>query len=295
VVRQPIFRWQVQVGESSLEALLERSGHLAALVEGRTFVDNLRVNSRLSLRPDQVVEVYAAKPHPEEPEILAEKAGILAVSKPVGWSTEPDRAGENSVVTWIAEKRGIPRAEVFAGSRLDSPVSGVLLLAVEPKAIKFLSQAKQAGGLTRSYLALLGGKPVAAEGTWRLQVHNKPAESHFSLLRSCSHRAFAHEGVSLVRLTPVTGRMHQLRIHSAAAGAPILGDVRNGGVRRFTQPNGEVEELARLMLHASAVSLLFRPGEPFSACAPVPLEMQRIWRALGGLDQDFLAESRPQT
>ncbi len=294
MVRQPIFRWQVQAGESSLDALLERSGHLAALVEGRTFVDNLRISSRLSLRPGQVVEVYRAMPHPEEPEILAERAGILAVNKPVGWSTEPDRAGESSVVTWVAEKRGISRTEVFAGSRLDSPVSGVLLLAVEPKAIKFLSEAKRAGRLTRSYLALLGGKPVAEVGVWRLQVHNKPAESHFNLLCSYPHPSFPHTGVSLARLTPVTGRMHQLRIHSAAAGAPILGDARNGGVRRFTQPNGEVEEVARLMLHARAVSLLFRPGEAFSAAAPVPPEMQRVWRALGGRDQDFLAERGPQ-
>ncbi|MDX2051535.1 MAG: pseudouridine synthase [Polyangiaceae bacterium] len=297
MVRQPIFRYRVEESEALLSAILDASGHSSALAEGRVFVDRVRAAHEMKLVPGQLVEVYAPMVATEQPEILARRGGIVAVGKPPGWSTEPDRAGDQSVVVWLAEKLGLTRAQVFAGSRLDAPVSGVLLLAVDSKATQLLARGKEQQRLRRVYLALVQGKPPASEGSWKFPVHQKSAHSQYQLLKtlpvpSLRHARAEHESaVSLLRLSPVTGRKHQLRLHAAHAKMPIWGDVRNGGARRFTLANGEVHELGRLMLHARSVTLVLEHGEVFQVEASIPPDMQRAWSRLGGFEQDFLKES----
>ncbi len=81
---------------------------------------------------------------------------------------------------------------------------------------------------------------------------------------------------------PATGRTHQIRVHAAHAGAPLLGDRAYGGRTRLTFATGRVLELRRIALHAARVVVPDERGEPVVARAPVPPELVDVWEALGG-------------
>jgi 23S rRNA-/tRNA-specific pseudouridylate synthase len=87
--------------------------------------------------------------------------------------------------------------------------------------------------------------------------------------------------VSLLSVRPITGRKHQIRIHSSHYGYPLLGDVRYGGPTRLTQPNGSVLSVKRVMLHAYRLVIPWE-REPWSiTCAP-PRDFEGLWTSLGG-------------
>jgi len=74
---------------------------------------------------------------------------------------------------------------------------------------------------------------------------------------------------------PQTGRTHQIRVHAAHAGAPLLGDASYGGKRRLTTPRGSVIALERILLHAHEVVV---SGHRY--LAPLPEEFASVWRAI---------------
>jgi len=93
----------------------------------------------------------------------------------------------------------------------------------------------------------------------------------------------APTGAVLLALTPVTGRTHQLRVHAARAGSPLLGDPRYGGARRVTRGDGVVVAAARTMLHCAEVTLdLDGGGAPLRLRSPAPPDLARVWADLGG-------------
>ena len=142
--------------------------------------------------------------------------------------------------------------------RLDMETSGLIVLALDESAQRDLSSQFENRVVEKSYVALLGGSPLAqGSGVVDLplrpdienrpvqivdHVHGRPAKTGWSVL--------AHEiDRTRVRFTPVTGRTHQLRVHAAAGiGRPIVGDALYGG-----------EPAERLMLHAAELSFL-EPG-----------------------------------
>ena len=85
-------------------------------------------------------------------------------------------------------------------------------------------------------------------------------------------------------LSPLTGRTHQLRVHVARAGVPLLGDRHYGGPMTITLPNGRVVRAGRVMLHCARVRLpaLEGPAEALTLNAPIPDDLRSVWQALGG-------------
>lgn len=179
--------------------------------------------------------------------ILFEDRNVIAIDKAPGWMLAPsdwDRTGRNLQRAIESSIRG---GEFWARSRnlkflrfihrLDAETSGVVLFARSPGAVESFSRLFQARATSKSYLAVVLGEPKTKEwvclakigenparkGTMRVDPRfGKESETRFRVLTSKAGR-------TLVEAQPVTGRTHQIRVHLAHAGHPVLGDALYGG------------------------------------------------------------------
>lgn len=269
--------------DEPLGALLARLGEHAALAEGRVFVSGRRMSARHHLlRAGDVVEIRAPRETSAEVTLLARDAGLVAAHKPPELPTEPDRQGLASLCTAVAAQLGVP--QVHAASRLDVGVSGVVLLAADAAARRRLSAAKQRGAVERRYLGITTRPPAPPEGTWTAPVAGRKAETRYRVLATA-------KGAALVAFQPVTGRLHQIRVHAAAAGCPLLGDRAHGGPPRVVAANGSVHALRRIALHAVWVGL----DDGFRVHAPFPPDLVELWRTVGGDPQALPEGPEPTT
>jgi len=174
--------------------------------------------------------------------ILYEDRAVLAIDKPRGWMLVPfswQRTGRNLQAALTSSIAG---GDFWARSRslrylrfvhrLDADTSGVLLFAKSPGAVKTFSALFESRKMEKVYLAVVRGRPQPGEWTCRLRLapdpkavgkikvdarHGKEAETHFRVLQS-------KEGATLVEARPLTGRTHQIRVHLAESGCPVVGD-----------------------------------------------------------------------
>jgi 23S rRNA-/tRNA-specific pseudouridylate synthase len=287
-----LFRW-VAEGPLQLVELLFSHGLLRALGDGRVFVDTRRVQEPRELSVGAVVEVFAQRP-PADIEILHEADDVFAVYKPASLPTEPDKSGNDCVVHQFAAKLRLSSQEVFAVSRLDVGVSGVLLLAVGAAGRQRLLEERASGTLRRRYVALACGVPSPHEGEWREALGRggrgnrvvagrdaQHAHTKYRVVATAQPAARDAADTSLLALSPVTGRTHQLRVHASSNGVPLLGDRRYGGPARMTASDGAVRALSRVLLHAAWVE--WGPKKRLQrvvseACA----DLLDTWLALGG-------------
>lgn len=291
-------RWVVRAGDGTTVAdVLGRLGETARAVEaGRVFVGRRRVT-----RPDERVAVGsgitvgALAAADAEPTILARSAGLVAVDKPPGIPTVADHAGAaHALVARVARAIGVRDEDLRVTSRLDREVSGVVVFALDAAAEKRLVEARAAGAYHRRYVALASAfdddaSPLLSVGqagawTWpigagRDALHRavdgsdaKPAATRWRVVaRAEGTRAL------LLAVDPETGRTHQIRVHATHARAPLLGDADYGGPTRLTFDSGKVVAVARIALHAARVSVA-----GFTAEAPIPTDLARLWALLGG-------------
>src|SRR5262245_47081064 len=218
--------------------------------------------------------------------VLFEDHHLIAVLKPAGVLTQAP-AGvpslEAEVKAYIKEKYAKP-AGVYLGipHRLDRPVSGVIVFCRNTKAAQRVAEQFQQHKVTKVYWGLVEGTvvgdvgDVGDVGEWRDFVRKVGDEARGEVVPSgtegareaiTAYRVLKRDADStLLELVPQTGRMHQLRIQSAARGHPVMGDVLYGSTRPF----GPAAELPRdrvIALHARR--LMFE--HPFRK-APVELE-----------------------
>ncbi len=204
---------------------------------------------------------------------------LLAVGKPAGLLVQADRTGDPDLLTlgkaFLKERFDKP-GNVFLGlvHRLDRPVSGVVVLARTSKAASRLSDQFRRRVPEKRYLALVEGR-LSGQGTredWLAKVdrhvrvvkpghpQGKRAELRWQALAS----ERTPSGVlSLVEVTLLTGRAHQIRVQLAALGHPIRGDLRYGAGREFDGRN--------LALHSYRLDIEHpTKREPMSFSAPPP-------------------------
>jgi 23S rRNA pseudouridine955/2504/2580 synthase/23S rRNA pseudouridine1911/1915/1917 synthase len=280
-----------------LGALVGRLGTAAdgALVAGRVFVDGRRTTEpHTVVAAGSAVEVHAGRELALGVEILAEHRGLVFASKPAGMATEPDHAGiEGSLVAQVATLLGTARTGLHALSRLDVGVSGVVTLARDAEARRFVTELREKGRFGRRYIALAPRAPEPSAGEWAQPVEGRDACTRYAVvargkpayLPSRSAKRDAVEP-ALLALSPVTGRTHQLRVHAAQAGAPLLGDTAHGGPTRLLLPSGSVCGLERVSLHAAWVEL-DNAGERLRVAAPLPSDLVELWQTLGGAPDDW--------
>ncbi|MCS7090994.1 MAG: RNA pseudouridine synthase [Verrucomicrobiota bacterium] len=174
--------------------------------------------------------------------ILYEDRSVLAVDKPTGWLLVPvhwrrtarnlQAALESSLRAgdWWARSRGLKFLRYV--HRLDGETSGVLLLVKNPGALGPFTSLFESGKVEKVYLAVVYGAVRLREWTCRLRLAPDPTQKgrmrvdrrHGKVSETWFRRIAVGDDCSLVECRPLTGRTHQLRVHLAASGYPVVGD-----------------------------------------------------------------------
>lgn len=186
-------------------------------------------------------------------EVLYEDNHLLIVNKPAGILVQGDVTGDKPLVTlakeYIKEKYQKP-GEVFMGvvHRLDRPVSGIVVLARTTKALQRMNALFREKETTKTYLAITERKPHNEEDTlthWLLKDESKNKTKAFTVetpgtLRSeLRYTVMAQsKGLYLLKVMPITGRPHQIRVQLASIGCPIKGDLKYGDKK--PNPDGSI-------------------------------------------------------
>lgn len=187
--------------------------------------------------------------------------------KPAGLLSVPGKPPEMDDCVETRAQRAFGRA--FICHRLDMATSGLILLARSKAAQRSLSMQFEAREISKTYHALVQGEVAEDAGEIDLPLRtdwpNRPLQMVCPESGKPSRTLWEVEerrdGATLLRLTPVTGRSHQLRVHLMAIGHPIVGDPFYG--------EGEAEA-PRLMLHASRIEWRRVDGAGCAASAPHP-------------------------
>lgn len=215
-----------------------------------------------------------------DPEILLEDRHILVVNKPAGLATMGLPQGQPTLLTWLKaflKQRDAKPGNVYLGvvSRLDTPVTGVVLLAKTSKAAARLNEQFRQRSVEKTYWALVEGRCEELEGVLHHRIRHDPrfrrvyitfAQDPDADEATLRYRVLAQGNqITLLEVYPETGRKHQIRVQLAAWKHPIVGDRKYGAKTPF--PEG-------IALHAR--SLVF--GHPISkdrvaVAAPLP----RAW------------------
>jgi 23S rRNA pseudouridine1911/1915/1917 synthase len=198
--------------------------------------------------------------------VLARGRGWMAVNKPPGIPVHPvNRVRENSLIRILRRQEGCEQLRL--AHRLDSETSGLLLVAEDAPTASSLSRSFRDGLVHKEYLALVAGELREERGGINLPI-GEAGDSRIYLKREAGHGQSAsttwrveerRAGRTLLRLFPKTGRRHQLRVHLAAIGHPILGDMLYGRPEedylRMVRGEGDARELdggpARQLLHCA--------------------------------------------
>jgi 23S rRNA pseudouridine1911/1915/1917 synthase len=270
---------------------------------GHVKVDDATWDARRRVAGGERVDVSAPAPVPFVADVAQDIAlaiayedeAILVVDKPPGLVVHPgsgNPAGTllNALLHHDASLAAIPRAGIV--HRLDKDTSGLMVVAKTAQAQTDLVRQLAAHRVGREYLAVARGDvgratvvdaPIGRHPIQRTTMANvargKPARTHVAVVER-------YTIATLLRCTLETGRTHQIRVHLAAIGHPLVGDPAYGGrqgQRRGTRPvrGGVVPAFGRQALHATRLSLLHPvTQQPMTWDAPVPADFAQLVDAL---------------
>ncbi len=166
----------------------------------------------------------------QRPKVLFEDAHILVVAKPAGLLTVPDRYDPEvpTLVAWLQRER----SRVFVVHRLDRDTSGLVVLALTANAHQVLSDQFTDRQVDKRYLALVAGSPAWEDRKIDLPLRTDADRRHRTRVDHAGGKeAVTHVSVverfdsySLVEAMPETGRTHQIRVHLAEVGLPVVSD-----------------------------------------------------------------------
>ena len=210
---------------------------------------------------------FTYAPPPDPPVILHHDHEIVVVNKQAGILSVPGR-GDDKSDCLINRLRGL-FPTVLLVHRLDLDTSGVMVFALTPHAQRNLSKQFEERKTKKVYLARVAGRVAEKTGTVDLPLivdwpnrprqkvdhaEGRPAVTDWRVVR-------ANDNETRIRLMPLTGRSHQLRVHMAEIGHPILGDP--------LYATGAAADFPRLMLHAESLRLKHpESGLPMTFSAP---------------------------
>lgn len=267
------------------------------LKDGRIRMDGRSPDARHKVWGGERVEVDAA-PAPEAaaelPEdiplqVVFEDDCLLVIDKPAGLVVHPGSGNWsgtllNALLHHAPALAGVPRAGIV--HRLDKETSGLLVVAKTLEAQTDLVRQLQARTVRRHYLALVQGR-VAAAGVVDAAIGRHPQHRTRMAVVPGGRPALTHytvrerfEGATLVECRLETGRTHQIRVHMAHIGHPLVGDPVYGP-RRSADPR--LDTFSRQALHAFRLGLVHPvSGEDMSWTVPIAQDFADLLRALGG-------------
>lgn len=290
-----------------LESFLKNRLHLTKNEISRAkFLENgICVNGRRSrvntlLKTGDLVEILLESSDCTSPNLTAlkesltvlyEDEDVIVVDKPAGISVHPACRKDtdtlaNRLVFYLRNKGEDSVIRIFG--RLDKDTSGVVLAVKNRPAATRLERQREDGTLFKSYLAITENVPDPAAGTISAPIGNDPKNRKQMRIAADGKTAVTHyetlasnEEFALVRLSLETGRTHQIRVHMAHAGCPLLGDPLYG------DGAGKKFPLKRTALHAKSIHFL----QPFTGRellieAPLPDDMRLYLSKVIGISDD---------
>ena len=279
------------------------AGHVQKILRtGQVRVDGRRVKPGERLEAGAVVRIPPVTPAPRRPtpvpdaaaeellgRVLYRDSSMIALDKPSGLAVQGGSGTTRHLDGLLDVLRFGSAERPRLVHRLDRDTSGLLLLARTAPDAERLAAAFRGRDVEKLYWAVTAGVPAPPGGRIDLPLtkHGRPGGARVVVDRRAGKRAVSRYGTvaragrhaARVELWPLTGRTHQLRVHLAEIGAPVLGDAKYGGAGAFISGMGLDPAMH---LHARAITLEHpRGGERLSLEAPAPAHMLRTFSLLG--------------
>ncbi len=228
-------------------------------------------------------------------EVLFKDRALFVINKPAGLVVHPGAGNarhtlQNALLALDPKLAVVPRAGIV--HRLDKDTSGLLVVARTPESHRALVAALAQREVSRHYIAVCTGvmtaggtvaEPIGRHRSLRtrmdVRADGRPAVTHYRVLQR-------FRGHTLVRAELETGRTHQIRVHLAHIGFPVVGDPLYGGRRRLPAGStpalvAELNAFKRQALHAAHLALVHpTTGRSVEWEAPLPADMTRLLAAL---------------
>jgi 23S rRNA pseudouridine955/2504/2580 synthase len=294
------------LGHVQLEKLL-RTGQVR--VDGKRSKAGDRVSQGQIIRlPPQVYTVHrpadasstdkrGVDPQPRENTrkfaeglVIHRDSSVLVLNKPSGLATQGGSGIRDHVDGLLDELTYGKKQRPRLVHRLDRDTSGVLVVARTVPAAAALSESLRRRDASKVYWALTKGVPKKKRGTIKSSLAKGAVGRQEKIAEVAPGEASAKLAVThyvvtetagnefaWVAVKPVTGRMHQIRVHLASLGTPIVGDFKYGGAN--ARGRGGIEN--KLHLHARAIDISHPDGGRLKVTAPLPPHMLKTWKLLG--------------
>lgn len=280
--------------------------HISRLIrEGKVFVKGSKIKASTVLRPSEKVVIEDAplvstqgdsEPRPISLSILFEDDQIIMIDKPPGLTVHHGGGQASGTLVDILihehpEIRGVGESGRWGVvHRLDKDTSGVMVVARTNETLLKLSRQFKEHAVTKIYHAIVRGAPNKQEGLISLSIGRHATDRKRISVAATKSRSAVTKwkilerlgSLALLEIRPETGRTHQIRVHLASAGMPILGDPVYGRLR----PNARnipplVRECAQLLkrqaLHASVLGIMHpTTGRYLERKSPIPKDMETI-------------------
>ncbi|KKT22474.1 MAG: Pseudouridine synthase [Parcubacteria group bacterium GW2011_GWB1_43_8b] len=223
-----------------------------------------------------------------DPEIVFENEDLIVLNKPAGLLMHGDGKGESTLADWLVvnfpEVISVgdkPEERPGIVHRLDRDTSGIVLIPRNQAYFEYLKDLFARGKVQKTYLAIVKGILKEAEGridvpislkpgTTKRTVHGgkmtKDAVTEYRVAQQFSNAA-------LIEVSPKTGRTHQIRVHMASIGHPVLGDTLYGSKKNE-------EQAPRQMLHAHSLEFELEPGKAMKLTADPPRDFESFLEKL---------------
>ena len=283
---------------------LSRTQWTRKLRRGEVLVNGRPVRPSYRLQPGDQICYFC--PSSREPEVnrgirlIQEIDGIMAVYKPPGLPMHEGGAYRKNTFSELLRQKFDP--DCAAVHRLDRETSGIVLCACDARLRRTLSAGLRDRNVEKTYLAIVNGVPSrerwtvsaplgrAPETTFRIKQwvrpDGAPSETTFEVLATTDCK-------TLLKVMPKTGRTHQIRVHSAYVGHPLVGDKKyhpDESIyleyldKGFTERVRQQCYTERLCLHAAGI----RFHHPLSSklchiTCPIPEDMESVWQDITGL------------
>jgi 23S rRNA pseudouridine1911/1915/1917 synthase len=232
-------------------------------------------------------------------EIVFHDDALLAVNKSSGLAVLSGRGRRENLLGLLAADPDLKGIRPLMVHRIDADTSGIMIFALSEDSQKALAEQFRNRTVTKEYLALVRGTPLHESGSVDLPVGQDPHNKNRMVIRGLEPKksrtkwvvATRFKGVTLLKVYPVTGRRHQIRVHLKAMGYPLAVDPYYGGTSLLLSEFkkhykvGKYQEerplMSRLTLHANSIKFLHpTTAQELTLTADLPKDFSSTLTAL---------------